>query len=214
MIDKNELLSDLLDDQCSTEELSQLLNDKDTTNSWYRYSAVSAILKNECSAHVNIEFSQRISALIADEPAIIATKSSRAVNTSAVNNTNVVQFKKTFGGFAVAASVAVATFFSVQTLQVSELSVNETKLIASSNSDTSKDNNNQSVEAISNINSPKQYNDLFQFNAIGSEVPVGAEYVRTIRFSAEQWQEILKKASEQKAIQTQEVKAVNKESKG
>ena len=214
MINKNELLSDLLDEQCSSEELTHLLNDKTITDSWYRYSTVSAILKNEHAGHVDIDFSQKMSALIANEPAIIATQSSRSVSDSSVNtisdnlNQNVIQFKKTFGGFAIAASVAVATFFSVQTMQIADVSVNGSDVVASSGVAPAKGTNTQSANSVNNSQSQEQYNDLYQLNTIGSQVPVGAEYVKTIRLSAEQWQELLKRAAEQKSLQTQTPESV------
>jgi negative regulator of sigma E activity len=108
----SQCLSDLLDDQCSNEAIEQLLDsDELQAKAWYRYNAVQSVLNKEHSVHSSFEFTQSISAQIAEEP-------SYSVFAERNTKTNVVSlfpaWKKTVGGLAMAASVAFAMVFSVQ----------------------------------------------------------------------------------------------------
>lgn len=104
-------LSDLLDDCADPGAVEQVLSNEQDCEAWYRYNLVSSVLKNEQSAFTDYEFTQSIAAQIAEEPAIIA----RPKKASASQ-----QFwKRTGGGFAVAASVAFAMVFSVQVFNAS-----------------------------------------------------------------------------------------------
>lgn len=200
----NKSLSDLLDEQCSSSELDNLLNDKDVSNSWYRYSAVSAIIKDEYSAHASINFCDEISAKIADEPAILSAPRPQRTKIRPL----VAEVRKIGSGFAIAASVAFATFFSVQTLQVSsELSpMNENSAeasqIKSENLATSSNSMPSSSSSLEQSNL-EAFNEAFLLPARLSEqdsiapfaTSVSGEYVKTIRISAEQWQQILQRAA-------------------
>ncbi len=208
MSKSNEFLSDLLDDRCSSEELDRLIKDENTSDTWYRYNLVSGILKNESSAVASNQFCQAVSAKIAQEPAIIATKAnlSKAKDKAQASNapvSNLVALRRFSGGMAIAASVAFATFFSLSQLDTSNLNQIDQASVASSNSMPAN-----AVETTSIPNTIEQtelevFNDLFLREAKRSErgafAPVGGEYVKTIRFSKEQWQQIIQQAVLQKA---------------
>lgn len=211
MSKSNEFLSNLLDDQCSCDELDQLLDDENTKDGWYRYSLVSAILKNEPSADISTEFCQSISAKIAQEPAIIATQANQS-NTKgrrSVSSSNLVSLGRYASGMAIAASVAFATFFSVNQLDSNYANQFESSNIAATNNTPSTSVSAVAVQQDSAIPDTLEqtelevFNDLFLREAKRSErgafAPVGGEYVKTIRFSAEQWQQIIQKAILQKA---------------
>jgi len=211
----NKSLSDLLDEQCSSSDLDNLLSEKDVSESLYRYSAVSAIIKGEYSAHASINFCKDISAKIADEPAILsATRPPQTRNRHAI-----AEIRKFGSGLAIAASVAFATFFSVQLLQVSselspmyENSV-ETNQIKSEDFAANKDPMPSSGDSLEQLNL-EAFNEAFMLPARLSEqdsiapfaTSVSGEYVKTIRISAEQWQQILQKA----ALRKTQIEAADK----
>lgn len=217
MTNKNKLLSDLLDDECSSEDLDSLLRDTDNLNSWYRYNTVSSLLKNEYSNQASIDFCQQVSAQIAEEPAIIAAPApikKQANKAKQSNNVqgNVFSIKGFSGGFAIAASVAVATFFSIQTIQ-SPVEVNSFNQQAMEQSQSVNSANDSQVAestkvTISHNDILEQaelevYNGLFLQEAQRTQgsgfAPVSSEYVKTIRFSADEWQQIMQKAVKKQA---------------
>ncbi len=213
MVNKTQSLSDLLDDQCSADDLGQLLNDSETNERWFRYQTVSAILKDQHAASASSEFFQSVSAKIDAEPSIIAAPSQQTQQTTAEIHPFIAEIKRLSSGFAIAATVAFATFFSVQTMQVAdtegvlsdsavaaiagqdEINVNEKS--AGGMATTSSDYDEQAeAEIFDNLyfqKSPRR-------NKVGI-AQVSGEYVQTIRFSAEQWQAILERSLRQKALQ-------------
>ncbi len=218
----NKSLSGLLDEQCSSSDLDHLLNDKDVSdNRWYRYNAVSAIIKGEYSVHANMNFCKDISAKIADEPTILAApRPQQTKNRSQTRNRAIVtEMRKVGSGFAIAASVAFATFFSVQTLQVSsELSpVNQSSAEISQINVENLTANNDSMPSSRNSleqSNLEAFNEAFMLPARLSEkgsiapfaTSVSGKYVKTIRISAEQWQQILQRA----AIKQSQLEAAEK----
>ncbi|MET1254110.1 sigma-E factor negative regulatory protein [Aliikangiella maris] len=128
---KNQNLSDLLDGYGDvSQNLNQLLSDKQQQQTWKRYHMVSAVLKKENSAHSSEAFLQSVSELIADEPSIIARPQvkNNAISTNdtagdiqhVAKTTNVASiFWKKASGLAVAASVAYAMIFSVDLMEFS-----------------------------------------------------------------------------------------------
>ncbi|MDQ7049014.1 MAG: RseA family anti-sigma factor [Enterobacterales bacterium] len=216
MSKSNEFLSNLLDDQCSCDELDQLLDDKNTAEGWYRYSLVSAILKNEPSADISTEFSQSLSAKIAQEPAIVATQAaatqasqSNTKDRRSTASSNIFSLGRYTSGMAIAASVAFATFFSVNQLDSNYGNQLEPSNVAVSHTTPSESATAIALQQDSAVPDTLEqteleiFNDLFLREAKRSErgafAPVGGEYVKTIRFSAEQWQQIVQKAVLQKA---------------
>ncbi len=209
MVEKNKLLSDLLDEECHSSDLDDLLESDDLKESWFRYHTVSAIIKDQHSANASLDFCNQISAKIAEEPAILAAPKSKQPITQKSNVIPfVAEFKRTSGGFAIAASVAVATFFSFQTIQVAQEDVATEAQIASQSNELN--NSRDVVESTPTaagyeIDATEQFElDIFNDRYIqdlrrsdkGSFAPVSGEFVRTVRFSAEEWQAILEKSLE------------------
>lgn len=101
----NEKVSAWMDDELSehsSEALYQsLASSSDGKQSFESYHAIRAVMQNETSAHWQSGFSDRVASAIADEPAILAPR-------------NVSNVRKTFTGWAVAASVALAVVVGVQ----------------------------------------------------------------------------------------------------
>ena len=200
MMNKKQSLSDLLDDQCSSVDLDSLLSDDKSVEGWYRYHSVSAIIKDEYSAHSHVDFCKNISAKIADEPAIIASPRTEISHTSDSSN-NVVQLRRSGGGLAIAASAAFATFFSVQTLQVSDQITPDNQTVIANNSANPIISDSKTLDQVSAAESLEQ-SELEFFNELyiqEANRPVGGEYVKTFRFSAEQWQQILQNAARQQS---------------
>lgn len=220
MVEKNKLLSELLDEECHSSDLDDLLDSDDINESWYRYHTVSAIIKGQHSASASLNFCEQISAKIADEPAIVAAP---RIPTGGTKESNILpfigEFKRTGSGFAIAATVAVATFFSFQTIQVAQEGiVTETQIASQSNQPNDIPNVVESTQIIAGneINATEQFElDIFNDRYIqdlrrsdkGSFAPVSGEFVRTVRFSAEEWQAILEKSLErQRALENANLK--------
>ena len=213
MMNNKQSLSDLLDDQCSSADLDALLKDRDSNDTWYRFQSVSAIIKDEHSAHTCSEFYNQISEKIALEPAIISAP--KANQQQSKNNDNVIQFKRLGGGFAIAASAAFATFISVQTLQVAEHIEPQGQTFAvdrDSRENTVSPNVSKNVEVQDSLEQSEL--DMFNFlylreassSGRGGLAPVGSKYVKTYRFSAEQWQKLMEDAASQKQVKPSEEK--------
>ena len=195
MVEKNKLLSDLLDENCNQADLDDLLNTENLSETWYRYNTVSSILKGEHSANASLSFCSELSAKISEEPAIISIPKS-IQKAQAIRQT--AEIRRIGGGFAIAASVALATFFSFQTIQVADNSSSS----ALQTADTK--NNSDSLEPTAFTFNEDEQNELELFNAAylndfrrsdkGKEAPVSGEIVRTVRLSAEEWQALLAKS--------------------
>jgi len=143
----------LLDEQCSEAELDNLLAENDISESWYRYHTVSALLKGEHSANADFDFCSQVSDKIANEPAIIAAPKRAA---KVIHIAERPEVRRIGGGFAIAASVAIATFFSFQTLQVADNSAFPTNQTAESQNTLSKPvNGNSDFKAVA-INEEEQ----------------------------------------------------------
>jgi negative regulator of sigma E activity len=205
MVDKNKLLSDLLDEKCRSNQIDDLLDTDQINQSWYRYHSVSALIKGQHSANASFDFCNEISQKIAQEPAIIAAPkatSSTPVNADIYSLST--DFKKFTSGFAVAATVAAVTFFSLQTTQVVEPEQLGSQVASGPQTSLpSNDTSNSSINA--NLLSAEQYElDIFNDRYIsdlrrsdkGNIAPVSGEFVRTVRFTAEEWQAILEKSLE------------------
>ena len=209
-MNKKQSISELLDDQCSSTDLDSLLCDNEATETWYRYHTVSAIIKDEYSAHCHQSFYTQVSGKIADEPAIVASPKKDKV--ASLKPGELVHFKRATGGLAIAASAAFATFISVQSLQVADQdNPQSSSLVAESAVETLP---NIKINEKANIQNSLEQTELDIFNLLyvreanasgrSEYTPVGSEVVKTYRFSAEQWQQIVREAAlRQKALEEQ-----------
>lgn len=103
-------LSDFLDGDLSDEAIEQLLSDPNAPESLYRHHTIRAAANNELSAYHSLQLTQSISAKIAQEPVFAQSNDSSS-------SAKVVAFplwKKRLAGLSIAASVALATVFSVK----------------------------------------------------------------------------------------------------
>jgi len=200
----SQLLSDLLDDQCISDDFEKLLESTDTVNDWYRYHTVSAILRSEDHVQATQSFCQQVSAKIADEPTIIGAPmvNHQAQDNDDVRTATVTPIRRFGGGLAIAASAAFATFFSVQILQVSENILPDGSNQQSVASNINGDNSIPKI-AVEIADSLEQtelelFSDSFKGEAWNSgniaKQQVSGAYVKTIRFSAEDWQKMLDRA--------------------
>lgn len=206
-------LSDLLDNQCNSSDLNEVLDSAECSKQWYRYKTVSEVLKSEHSAFSSAAFCAEISAKIADEPAILASPKLASpkqndkrteVEESHSLESNVVQLPdRRLGGFAIAATVAFATFFSVQSLQVAD-SLNPPSKSSSvvATQDASTDEAMLSkLQELPNTEEQRQldkFNDRLMLRARANQqnatTAVRGELIGTIRYSAQDWNAILEEA--------------------
>lgn len=107
MSDKlNEQVSALMDDECTEQELKlavrQLTRDVILMAQWERYHLISDVLKGDAPAVMNVDFAERMRAVIDTEPPLAA-------------NAKPLQaprpWAKPLAGFALAASVAAVAVF-------------------------------------------------------------------------------------------------------
>ena len=93
-----------LDERSADEVISHLEQDAESRSRWMRYHVISDVVKGHANARVDSGFAARVSAAIADEPAILAPRRKKGIPA----------FLKQASGFAVAATVAVVAVLAVQ----------------------------------------------------------------------------------------------------
>lgn len=224
-LDSEELVSGLLDEQITSEELSELLSDDRVNESFYRYNLVSKVLREELIAPVSMDFVNSVSQKLDSEPTILApsTKTQHLQTSSNTSTNNVVplfsKIKKLTGGMAIAASVAVATFVSVQSVQIadhegvfnSELATQQSAQQSIKQTASLAVDANNAAESIEPANEwldtaeQKElefFNDMFMSKARQSEQGSIAPFARvvrgqrigTFRYSKEEWEYILRRS--------------------
>ncbi|MFT6734054.1 MAG: sigma-E factor negative regulatory protein RseA [Polaribacter sp.] len=211
-----QLVSDLLDEQITTKALDELLSKEDVNESFYRYNAVSKVLRDELVAPVNMDFVSSLIKKLDNEPTILVPLTNTSPNQIPNNHrqdtpNNVIplfsKIKKLTGGMAIAASVAVATLISVQSFQV----VNDEGVFNSDIAILPEESkvNNVSIEPANNwLETAEQkelevFNDMFMSKARQSEQEAIAPFARavrgqslgTIRFSKEHWEYLLRRSA-------------------
>ncbi|PHS20181.1 MAG: hypothetical protein COA86_02515 [Kangiella sp.] len=218
----NSQISDLLDEQIASEELSELLKEDGVNESFYRYNLVSKILRKEANAPVSMDFINAVSQKIDGEPTVFAPSAdSRSTDSQSLNDStnNVIplfsKIKKLTGGMAIAASVAIATFISVQSVQVANDGVFKSDIANQQSEEQIKMPtiaSNAGVESVEPakflLETAEQrelefFNDMFMSKARQSEQEAIAPFARavrgqsvgTIRFSKEQWENILRRST-------------------
>lgn len=110
---KFETVSSIVDSyQQNDEVIEELLNDKHSSATWERYHLMGDVMRGETSEVLNLDLSSEIAAAIADEPTVLAPKTSTALTEKL--KAKVVQFAKPFGQMAIAASAAGLMVMGVQ----------------------------------------------------------------------------------------------------
>ncbi|MGX5202549.1 RseA family anti-sigma factor [Aliikangiella sp. IMCC44632] len=213
----NEHISELLDDCVSAESIEKLLNSTQDQESWYRYNLVRSAINNETTRYSSIEFTQSISAIIQDEPAIIAVPKvadGEAPKIEIHKKSNVTFLKRFGGGLAVAATVAYATVFSVQMMTPS-IPAEDVALQSVDNNSASVSQNNVTQLALTTeqpsanlLNVAREQADLDYLQAIidnvnrnnmqANEEYVGGEAVFSWKVKANQLDELQKQVSDMK----------------
>ena len=115
MIEKEfETVSLLVDEHdISSENLDQIIDDQQLSDTWERYHLVGDIMRDEVSNTISLDLSDNIAAALADEPTVLAPMKSVTVIDKA--KANVIKFAKPFGQMAIAASAAGLMVLGVQT---------------------------------------------------------------------------------------------------
>lgn len=115
MIEKEfETVSLLVDEHdISSENLDQVIDDQQLSDTWERYHLVGDIMRDEVNDAISLDLSDNIAAALADEPTVLAPTKSVTVIDKA--KANVIKFAKPFGQMAIAASAAGLMVLGVQT---------------------------------------------------------------------------------------------------
>jgi sigma-E factor negative regulatory protein RseA len=110
---KFETVSSVVDSyQPNDEIIEDLLNDAHLSATWDRYHLMGDVMRGETSDVINLDLSSEIAAAIADEPTVLAPRTSN--NLVAKFKAKVVHLAKPFGQMAIAASAAGLMVMGVQ----------------------------------------------------------------------------------------------------
>jgi sigma-E factor negative regulatory protein RseA len=110
---KFETVSSVVDSyQPNDEIIEDLLNDAHLSATWDRYHLMGDVMRGETSDVINLDLSSEIAAAIADEPTVLAPRTSN--NLAAKFKAKVVHLAKPFGQMAIAASAAGLMVMGVQ----------------------------------------------------------------------------------------------------
>ncbi|WP_085298984.1 sigma-E factor negative regulatory protein [Cognaticolwellia mytili] len=110
---KFETVSSVVDSyQPNDEIIVDLLNDAHLSATWDRYHLMGDVMRGETSDVINLDLSSEIAAAIADEPTVLAPRTSD--NLAAKFKAKVVHLAKPFGQMAIAASAAGLMVMGVQ----------------------------------------------------------------------------------------------------
>lgn len=120
MSNNKEILSSFADGQeLSAAELDKLINDVESAKDFERYHLIGDAIREELAPAFTTDFASSVSAAIAQEPAILAPKTSIDTPVEPQNKPsgNVVSLFDRFGSYGIAASVAAVMVVSAIQLQ-------------------------------------------------------------------------------------------------
>lgn len=118
---KFETVSALMDnDQQNIEELDRVSEDEQLAQRWENYHLIGDILRDDAPEVIVPDLSAQIAKAIADEPTVLAPKTSKSRELLTAAKAKVVQLSKPFGQVAIAASAAGLMIFGVQQTNVAE----------------------------------------------------------------------------------------------
>lgn len=110
---KIESLSALVDGELQNESiLGELCHDPELMQKWQGYHLVRDTLRKELPAQLDFDIAANVAQALADEPTLLAPKKSAWRDWPVIGN--VVPLVRNAGQFAIAASVAAAVIFGVQ----------------------------------------------------------------------------------------------------
>ena len=115
---KFETISSIVDnyrisEQPSEETIDDMLKDKDLANTWQNYHLIGDVMRNEVPQTLQLDLSAQISAAIADEPTVLAPRTSNTKESGGFK-AKVIQLMKPLGQMAIAASAAGLMIVGVQ----------------------------------------------------------------------------------------------------
>jgi len=198
----NEILSSLLDNEADAKTLAEALESDECTATWHRYQVVRSILSKEHSALCDFAFTQRVAAHIETLPAHQGKPEKSA---------KIIEFKRRWrrsaGGLAVAASIAAAMVFSIQTSQVAHIQDNNPSMAGNVTQQASADSalavaEQAELEAIQRLLWLRSQQALQRGDnsLIPQSEMVSGEQTRSYLISNEQWKEIERKLRERQAL--------------
>lgn len=119
MSNNKETLSSFIDEQeLTSAQLEALVNDVETKGDFERYHLIGDAIRDELSPDFSMDFASKVSAAIAEEPAILAPKTNVIHNSETPNEgAKVVSLFNRFGSYGIAASVAAVMVVSAIQLQ-------------------------------------------------------------------------------------------------
>jgi sigma-E factor negative regulatory protein RseA len=121
--DKKEWLSALVDSQADLKDLDQVIHIDDNKDTWSRYHMIGDVMRGDVAKTVDLQLTASIEAAIADEDTIVMMDEKRTWRQKVLDSAFIRKSSQFIGQsaqFAVAASVALVTVFSVQQYQQSE----------------------------------------------------------------------------------------------
>ncbi|PCJ49538.1 MAG: hypothetical protein COA74_05110 [Gammaproteobacteria bacterium] len=118
---KRQLVATIMDsDNISEQDVDQLINDSETRSIWSRFHLVRDIIKGEVPKNLDLDFDQKVSSVILEEPTLLVPsarrKSEKAIPTRSPLVTNIREWAQQGTGLAIAASVTAIMVFGVQHL--------------------------------------------------------------------------------------------------
>jgi len=123
----DEKMSAFMDDEYHSDAIDYLKQEPEARARWMRYHLIRDVLSGHTSAVPSSDFAQRISAVLENEPTILAPKSARQ---------RIQKSVKQVAGLAIAATVATVAVLTVQNNNVPDVSGSQ-QTIAAVTPDTS-----------------------------------------------------------------------------
>jgi sigma-E factor negative regulatory protein RseA len=121
--DKKEWLSALVDNHADLKDLDQVINNEQNRQTWSRYHLIGDVMRGDTAEKLDLDLVNNIEAALDKEPVLVSLAAHRSWR-ERIMQSKVVQNSSKYVGqvtqFAIAATVAFVTVFSVQQYQQSE----------------------------------------------------------------------------------------------
>ncbi len=125
---QSEFVSSLVDNyQQSDKLLDEVITDSDLSDTWNNYHLIGDIIRDELPQELQLDLSEQIADAIAQEPTILAPKTS--VSVIGHVKAKIMPLMKPFGQVAIAASAAGLMILGVQTNIVNNETVIPTQVV-------------------------------------------------------------------------------------
>lgn len=121
--DKKEWLSALVDNHADLKDLDQVINNEQNRQTWSRYHLIGDVMRGDTAEKLDLDLVNNIEAALDKEPVLVSLAAHRSWR-ERIMQSKVAQNSSKYVGqvtqFAIAATVAFVTVFSVQQYQQSE----------------------------------------------------------------------------------------------